>query len=59
MSDNDIIHRRAVYDVGRLGAEEEAERLKQQEEEELAAMEEDDEEWFYNYNKLFNNIYRG
>ncbi len=30
MSDNDIVHRRTIYDVGRLGADEEAARQKQQ-----------------------------
>ena len=37
MSENDIIHRRAIYSIGRLGADEEAEKRKKEEEAEAAA----------------------
>ena len=46
MSDNDIIHRRMVYDLTRLGDSEEAER-KKLEEAEAAAEDDDDDEWLY------------
>ena len=43
MSDNDIIHRRMVYDLARLGDSEEAER-KKLEDAEAAAEDDDDDE---------------
>ena len=43
MSENDIIHRRMVYDLTRLGDSEEAERKKLEEAE--AAEDDDDDEW--------------
>ena len=46
MSDNDIIHRRMVYDLARLGDSEEAER-KKLEDAEAAAEDDDDDEWLY------------